>query len=372
MKDPQLFNSKSYAEIKLNNRSIYFLAVVDPTLYRDYQKYFTPIESSLKKALKNLPLKKEDTLILLSHSGMDSDLALVKKFPRINWVIGAHSQSYTIRPTEEGSTKLVQVLARNHYLGSIKFSPGEELHGKFELLEVREELAKKLDPSHPTLKLISGYRSKLKEIQKVEQDRQSLSFGEGEKLPTFRSCQECHTKQTEFWQGTAHAISYMTLYKKEAHYNPQCVKCHSVGFQQKDGFSGHKSIVTKGDPSLTEAQLEKYWDQLAESFSKVESVRELSSEKRRSLSQKWNNLDTSFEIEHNFANVQCLNCHQQTHEHPFESDNSAIKNNSHGLYQAKCVSCHTQDQSPKWYEQSGAIDNNVFQAKLKSVSCPRS
>jgi hypothetical protein len=49
-------------------------------------------------------------------------------------------------------------------------------------------------------------------------------------------CQTCHAAQHKIWFGTQHAIAYEKLEEVGKAFDPACVKCHTVGFDQPGGF----------------------------------------------------------------------------------------------------------------------------------------
>ena len=50
-------------------------------------------------------------------------------------------QNFNQKPIEEGTTKIAQMLSRNHYLGSITFK-SDSSEAKFNFHEVNQDLAK--------------------------------------------------------------------------------------------------------------------------------------------------------------------------------------------------------------------------------------
>jgi hypothetical protein len=50
-------------------------------------------------------------------------------------------------------------------------------------------------------------------------------------------CQVCHTRQHETWSLTRHAYAFETLLEHGEDKNPECVRCHSVGFEKPGGYS---------------------------------------------------------------------------------------------------------------------------------------
>ena len=50
------------------------------------------------------------------------------------------------------------------------------------------------------------------------------------------ACESCHKQAYMIWQNSKHAHAYETLEKVGKAYDPECIGCHSVGFDQSGGF----------------------------------------------------------------------------------------------------------------------------------------
>lgn len=59
----------------------------------------------------------------------------------------------------------------------------------------------------------------------------------GDDLRTARGCAECHPKQAAVWKDSPHAHAWETLVKAHDERDPECVRCHSVGFRAPGGFA---------------------------------------------------------------------------------------------------------------------------------------
>ena len=76
-------------------------------------------------------------------------------------------------------------------------------------------------------------------------------------------------------------------------------------------------------------------------------------------------------VKNNFANVQCLNCHNQHDEHPFNSDAPISHEQKMSQMQNRCITCHTAEQSPEWYgKDEKGLNEKVVAQKIKKMSCP--
>lgn len=357
--------AKKWARVKVGRKKIVFIGVTDPELLsNDVSVFFSSPEVAIQEALKAADPSDNELVVLLSHSGLERDKKFAQLFPRLNWIIGAHTQSFTQRSIDEGATQLVQVLSRNHFIGQILFGLGaKDRETSFKLLETREEMAKAVTPN-PMTDFLLKWKEGVAKIQATEQQTQTNKLLAADPLPTFNSCLECHSKQTQFWQTTAHGSAWITLVNKKSDNDASCVGCHSVGWQSPQGFMTTTDRVRfEGEPNAE--KLAEYSQALHAGFAEVKSVRALSPAQRKLKSQSQLKLMKTFNVTHEFGNVQCLNCHDKKRDHPFDGSLTS----DYQDITTKCLQCHTKDQSPSWYN-GGTPNKTVVQKALKQVSCP--
>ena len=381
LKDPTLIKHKKFAEIDRGKTKIFLLGLVDPdVMYGPHGNYFNrPAEvfNSLILELEAAGYQKKNQyhrLIVLSHAGIDPDKALAKEFPYIDWIIGAHSQSFLRYSDDIENVKIVQTLSKNHYMGDIKIDLNSKKQtDTYALHEVRDELEQKLVPN-PMTSFIYDHKNKMNEIQLKEQ----AAMGMGDfvkdsthknvpKFKTATSCIECHKPQTEFWQATPHSIAYTTLIKANEANNLSCIGCHSLGLNDPKGYNRAQDLVSLKNKT----NLKKYWDEVKKLTPHETEVRALPKEDIKKISVEWAKLDKKMGVKQNFSNVQCLNCHGVSDTHPkvHAEDKVLTQNEKVFNIKNKCLSCHTPDQSPEWYE-NGLKVNAQFEDAYKKVSCP--
>lgn len=364
---------QKFALRKYGNQQLLFLGIVRPDLLDTrYRGLFVSprraIEETLKFVDSNIGGVEDMTVVLISHSGLDTDIQHAKDFKELNWVIGAHSQSYLRYTVDENKARIVQVLARNHYLGHIEMPVNKKAKANYKIIEMRDEQKDGLKPN-PYMSWLDAYKKKLEDLQLKEQEEiAGVGSSEITPIPTAKSCLECHAPQTEFWQSTAHSLAYITLQRSQAEHNPSCVGCHSVGHKKVDGFTHTKHIV-----KIDKKEHKKYWAQMDKTFKKVLSPRKMKPKARKVAAKKWFKLDEKFGVTHNYANVQCLNCHVKAKDHPFEMEESAAKKQA---MSSMCIKCHTSDQSPEWYNKDNkgiatTLNKKYFAKQLKKVACPK-
>lgn len=378
LSDESLIKHKRFAIIERNSTKIFLVGFVAPDIFNNRTSdLFTDIKIALPKVIDELKIQGYDSnnpdhrLIVLSHSGFDPDEILAFKFPFIDWIIGAHSQSFLRLPRDAGNVKIVQTLSKNHYVGSVNIviNTAKENDTYF-LHEIRDELEKNLTPN-PFKAFIDDQKSHMNELQLKEQAHMGDSISQNAPIKKYKSavkCIECHKAQGEFWQATPHSIAYTTLMNVREQNNLQCIKCHSLGFDDPKGFTAAKNMV-----NFKKWPIIDYWNQIHTISASSVPVRKLTPKQIQTISKKWMEFDKKSEVKNNFANVQCLNCHNQHGEHPFNYDLPLGHEEKMSQMKNRCLACHTYDRAPEWYNKdSKTLNDKFFSTRLKKVSCPLS
>ena len=377
LKDESIIKHQRFAVIERNNSKMFLLGFVAPDVFNGQEStLFTDVSTTLPKLIEELkaqgyePNNSYHRLIVLSHSGFDPDEKLATQYPFIDWIIGAHSQSFLRYSRDVGAVKIVQTLSKNHYVGDIAIDTNaKKSSDSYTLHEIRDELEKNIQPN-PFRTFIDEHKARMSDIQISEQSKMTGTSetpnAPVKKFKTVQSCLECHKPQTEFWQGTPHSIAYSTLMNVKEQNNLQCIKCHSLGLGDAKGFSAAKNMVNfKNKPIID------YWNQVHALSENVKSVRKLDTKSIQSISKKWFAFDQKSNVKNNFANVQCLNCHSTHDEHPFNADMPQSHEQKVSQIQNKCLSCHTAEQSPEWYgKDQKVVNEKIVAQKFKSMSCP--
>lgn len=375
LSDEKSIKHKRWVSYQKGPHRLFLTGLIEPTtLPYQFRALLNSPSEALGKVIEEMTKEGYDSknefhrLVLLSHSGMSADELLVKKYPQIDWVLGAHSQNFIRVPIPEGKTRLVQVLSRNHYLGKVTIDLAQSSSkDKYEIIEIRDEFKDKLKPN-PWLSFIDKHKEELSKVQEEEQREHQLKLHGEKPIPTAKSCIDCHYEQKEKWQSTAHSLAMVTLINADAQNNGQCIGCHSVGFNSEKGFNQFENMASQN--LKVRGSTSEYWSAVKKEFSHIESVRKLTPKEINKNAKKWEALEDKHKVVVNYANVQCLNCHDTNSEHPFG------KAPANGDMKKKCLSCHTQDQAPEWYIKQenglpGDLDQNIFQEKLKFIACPK-
>lgn len=380
------FTHRHWGKVEWKKSEIYFLGIIHPEVMSNtpYLDLLTSVQEGMERGLELIKNNGYDSqnpmhrLIVLSHSGTINDEELAKSYPQIDWIIGAHDMRFTQQAITVGKTKIVQVLSRNHYLGTINIDGKKTKNtDSFEMFELREEKANLLKPN-PWVDYLTSYKGRLEKIQAEEQKELEKSLGPKNLFPhnTATSCIQCHNDQGKFWQQTSHANAYITLVNAQAQHNTNCITCHSLGFNDPQGFkTSHEIIRFDSEQKDLEKIRQSYWAHAFKNFPK-KSIRKMTNKQRFEISSKWMKLDNEFndhnsKVSYNFANVQCLNCHKQNGDHPFGNKRTLSKEQRKEEIVSRCLTCHTKDQSTEWYN-GPLIKKEQLEIHYKKISCPTS
>lgn len=293
---------------------------------------------------------KVDVLIALTHLGLEGDQALARAVDGIDYILGAHSQSFLQDPVRVGNTTILQTSFRNQHVGifsSAQIKMGQIKMGQNRLVPLDQSFQPK-DTKNPMISLLTRTKVMIAELNRrneadLEMSDKSASALTNNTQPhyqTFVRCAACHEKQHDFWKSTAHGHAYTTLVTKKQNYNKDCLACHTLGAgDAKNGWTNVNALVLSSKGSIIPPE------SFAKSYGKMDPSH-LARYKKA------------------YINVQCEHCHGPAQDHPY-----AGQNRFNAVDTRTCLGCHRQDQAPSWYK-NGLPDPEVLKAKKSAISCP--
>jgi hypothetical protein len=217
---------------------------------------------------------------------------------------------------------------------------------------------------------VSGWVQQLNRANRVvavKKTQKAARPGKGEYVANPYLCKTCHLPQYQFWEKTQHSSAYLALYSKNQHFDAECVGCHSVGFQEKAGFSSIADpLVVKGaaprkagEKPVLESVMETVFkddgnETALDSRTQPERFKKLKSRYHAEIDARAANPGWSKV----YIGVSCENCHGNRHQH-FAS--AVKKRAGHKITATTCLQCHTAQRDPEF----------AFKTDLPKVACPR-
>ena len=286
-----------------------------------------PPEEELKKVFSKAAMGSFDRAIVLSHLGHHEDEKLANQFPGV-FVIGSKSKNIFVDPILAGQSYVFEAGYDGQRLGEVEIQKSPKAFSG----AILTELTKEYDKPNAVKIFMDSHFSKLKNLTggtPLKSDEQ-IEFVANPHL-----CKGCHEAQFDFWKNTKHSTAILSLQKKNQHYNPDCIGCHSLAYQSPTGFSHlSQAVVARGALSN-----EKLVDKILQSKNYWTEIDKIHNEGK---------------LARNFLGVQCEHCHENRAEH--------VKNpsrKSKGVNTDSCIVCHKPPNAPEFDPRT-----------LNKVACP--
>ena len=186
----------------------------------------------LRKALRQA--KSQGQLTVLATSLSSQQFAETVGLADVDILIEKSAYEVYGKPHMQAGTLVVQPGSRGMRLGRLDLTvkAGHIEDWKHEILPMPSSI-----PDAPQLAAwYNEYNARVKaDYLKVVETRKRQETGDspfvGEAV-----CQTCHEAQHKIWLESQHAIAYEDLENVNKAFDPDCVKCHVVGFDQPGGF----------------------------------------------------------------------------------------------------------------------------------------
>ena len=194
-------------------------------------------------------------------------------------------------PQKIGDTLVIQPGSRGMRLGYLEIERDER--GRIASFDHKViKMPRSVADAERLLPWYKAYNAKVKEsyLQRVAQ-RKALESGESP-YASEEACAECHADEHDIWWDSPHAGAFEKLEDVNKAFDPNCIVCHTVGYDRPGGFI---------------------------------------------------DIDTTPQL----AGVQCENCHGAAAEH-VESKGAKPVANADWPPQQMCAQCHVQKHSPSF------------------------
>ena len=192
--------------------------------------------STLRELLPKLR-EKCDTVVVLSHLGDAGTDALIKDLSGIDVALVGHTFRNSETERIVSDTVLLSAAYEGRFMGraDLRLSPKD---GKVMAVEVHitgldDQIA---DDKDMTAKVEAF---KQQQAQARDEERAKWPRDKGshdEQFLGLVNCRSCHQSVYDSWRVTTHAQAYNTLRAQTAEDEPQCLACHTTGYQYYGGY----------------------------------------------------------------------------------------------------------------------------------------
>jgi len=181
-----------------------------------------------------------DIVILLSHLGDRYTETLLKEVSGIDLVvIGRTFRNLKTERIIENTVALAAV-HEGRYIGraDIQIAPDLDLKNKIKGVSVTvTSLDNAIDDDPTVAEQVAAYKRSVEEYRLAQRaqfprDQGSLE----EEFLGEDSCKKCHQTAFETYARSAHASAFTPLRGKGMNFEPECLSCHTTGYQFHNGY----------------------------------------------------------------------------------------------------------------------------------------
>lgn len=237
-----------------NGLKVAMLALADPELFyagtHGGLRVKDPDETLKKLLLEIRRSEQPNLVVLLTHMPREKALKFLD-VDAVDVVINGHIENDTaeidMTPVKKPGKIFVQPSPKGQKVGELWVSINPQGEKTFEQQMVKLDSHVKLDPE--MVKLYNEYNEQIERLffaslASKRNDKKKVYAGE-------TTCKQCHAEAHSTWSQSRHGKAYNTLEKVNKAFDPECLVCHTTGFNRPGGF-----ISEIDTPELTNVQCE--------------------------------------------------------------------------------------------------------------------
>jgi nitrate/TMAO reductase-like tetraheme cytochrome c subunit len=199
-----------------------------------------PMQTTLARLLPTLK-SQADMIVLLAFADEAALSSLAHDFYELDLILGGKVSQPSQSLVRENRSLVFATTNQSRALGrlELRLAAGSKVTAKEgSILLVRPEIG----PDAQIETLAAKYRAEVRETKLSVDDPARLQADRVQGIrsaATFvgsASCLECHPSAAKVWSASSHARAFATLVDRNADADPNCIKCHSVGFGAPGGY----------------------------------------------------------------------------------------------------------------------------------------
>ena len=223
-----------------NGLKVAVLAVSGPDLFYGAHDSNLKVNGALEAVKRVLPgliaTERPHLVVLLSHMAREQGLKLLE-VEGVDVVINGHietdSDKIDMAPVQKGQKVFVQPGPLGQKMGELRIAWSAGGARVFDQKMVRLDSKIAFDPE--MVSLYEAYNTKVEDLflAALAEKRRKKS---APVYATEKTCLTCHAASHKVWAASRHGHAYETLKRVNKSYDPECLICHTTGFNEPGGF----------------------------------------------------------------------------------------------------------------------------------------
>jgi len=226
---------------------------VDLGMARDSLKVEDPMVAA-KKAIADIHKSGASVVVLLSQLGKVESEDLVTAVPGMDAVIAGRNVPMIQKGRLIKNTVVCYGGEQGQYIGRtvLTLDKGKVTTGDNDMYILSPDVGEKPEILAVVKSFEDAYNEKLRKQQMQNDAKQEQQKEDNpDRFLGSELCVRCHSEEGEQWKTTSHSLAWQTLVTVKKDATPECITCHSVGFNKPGGF-----VSTSSTPHLAGVQCE--------------------------------------------------------------------------------------------------------------------
>lgn len=232
-----------YKILEKGSKKIAIIGLVDPSGLRtvlDENVAINEMDLALQNIIPNLR-SQVDSIVVVAFAKNEKLKELAKEFIEIKLILGGDVAQPSQELEKVSDCAVLTTTNDSRAMGWYYVTINEKnkwVDEKFEMVFMSEMF--------PESKSIISINEKYKEeIRNAILNIDKKNFDDENAVPGVKanmtyvgseSCATCHSDTYDKWSKTQHAHAFNSLKNKNADADPNCIKCHTVGFEKPGGY----------------------------------------------------------------------------------------------------------------------------------------
>jgi 2',3'-cyclic-nucleotide 2'-phosphodiesterase (5'-nucleotidase family) len=178
-----------------------------------------------------------DTILLLSHLGEQSTEELIKEVKGIDMCVIGHTSRNISAERIINDTAVFASAFEGRYIGRANLFVDDE-DGRVMAIDVGiTSFGESLHSDEDMLARIEKYKQDLADFKTEKRAEYPRTMGSDKE--TFlgeRACMSCHEDAWKVYLDSPHRAAFATIRNKGQSFEPECLSCHTTGYQHKQGY----------------------------------------------------------------------------------------------------------------------------------------